>query len=218
MAEKKRKIPVQDRRRVRGEGEVPPELREWVDRAEEAERRAEEAEQKAEEAARRAEDAERRAEEFERRAEEIDARLREFAEAFQKYKDEHDAVVSRLERDRETRIREGVGNVFRKILDALDNLERALAHAAEDDPLADGVRLVHRQILDAMESEGLERLDVLGKPFDPAVAEAVGMVPVDDESQGGKVVEELRPGYRFHDRVLRPAQVRVGQYVARAER
>ncbi len=208
--EKKRKVPVRDRRRVRGDEETPPELREWVERAEEAEHRAEEAEKRAEEAARRAEEAERK-------AEEIDARLREFAAAFQQYREEHDAVVSRLERDRETRIREGIGNVFRRILDALDNLERALAHAPEDDPLAEGVRLVHRQILDAMESEGLERLEVLGKPFDPAVAEAIGTVPVEEESRGGTVVEELRPGYRFHDRVLRPAQVRVGHFAARAE-
>jgi len=217
MAEKKRRIPVSDRRRVRADEELAPEARAWAERAEEAERRAEEAEQKAEEAARRAEEAERRAEEFERRAEEIDARLREFAEAFQKYRDEHDAVLSRLERDREAKIREGVGNAFLRILEALDNLERALEHAPPDDPLADGVRLVHRQILDAMQAEGLERLDVVGKPFDPAVAEALGTVPVDDREQDGRVVEELRPGYRFHDRVLRPAQVRVGQYVARAE-
>jgi molecular chaperone GrpE len=62
---------------------------------------------------------------------------------------------------------------------------------------------------------GVTRLEVIGLPYDPRTAEAIDLVPVDDPSRDGVVVEEFRPGWRIGDRVLRPARVRVGR-LARA--
>ncbi len=146
-------------------------------------------------------------EDWERRAREAEARLGELADAFRRGREELAAVRARLERDRELRVREAVGRAFEKILAGLDSLERALQHAPEG-PLADGVRLVQRQLLDALAAEGLERIETVGLPFDPHVAEALVTTPAAGEPPQ-TVVEEFRPGYRIGDRVLRPAQVRV---------
>jgi molecular chaperone GrpE len=62
---------------------------------------------------------------------------------------------------------------------------------------------------------GAERLSVAGQPFDPRLAEAVDTVVVADAAQDGWVIQEIRPGYRIGERILRPARVRVGR-VARA--
>lgn len=148
-------------------------------------------------------------EEWRRRAEAAEAKLAEVAGHFQRAKADLEAARLRLERDQETRVREAVGRAFLGILGALDNLDRALAHAPEG-PLAEGLRLAQRQILEAMIAQGLSRLDLAGNPFDPALAEAVMVTAVDDPAQDQVVLEELRPGYSLGGRTLRPAQVRVG--------
>jgi molecular chaperone GrpE len=149
------------------------------------------------------------AREWERRALEAEGRIRDVADAYRRQKLEMERVRARLERDQEARVREVVGRTFLRILDSLDHLELALSHA-EEGPLVEGLRLVHRKMLDALATEGLERIQIVGEPFDPEVAEAVAMVPVEDTGQNGRVVSEMRPGYRFEGQVLRPAQVHVG--------
>ncbi len=150
------------------------------------------------------------AEEYAERARRAEEKLLEFSEAHTRYREEHDRIRARLERDQDARVRESLSGTFRQLLDALDNLERTFAHA-EDGPLVDGLRLVHKQFLDILAAEGLERLEVVGETFDPATSEAVLATPVEDEDDAGKVLEEFRPGYRFRDVVLRAAQVRVGR-------
>lgn len=152
-----------------------------------------------------------RAEAAERRAAEAEQRLTEYVAAFQRVKEEQEKTFARFERDKDKRVRETLATTFAGILDALDNLERALDHAPGDDPVAEGVRLVHKQLLALLERQGLERLEVVGQPFDPEHSEAVLVTPVEDDSEHDVVLEELRPGYRFRDTILRPAQVRVGR-------
>jgi molecular chaperone GrpE len=94
-----------------------------------------------------------------------------------------------------------VGALVEGLLPVLDACDSALAHgAAEVEPVAGALLL-------ALEKEGLRRLDPLGQPFDPAVAEAV----VHEPGDGGEhvVSEVLRPGYEWQGRVLRPAMVKV---------
>jgi molecular chaperone GrpE len=145
---------------------------------------------------------------WEQRARAAESKLAELADALRRGRAETEAVRSRLERDQATRVREALGRSFGQVLVALDNLERALEHAG-DSPLADGVRLVQRQILDALAAEGLERIEVLGLPFDPNVAEAVATCPAATPEQASTVVAEIRAGYRLGDRIVRPAQVQV---------
>jgi molecular chaperone GrpE len=100
------------------------------------------------------------------------------------------------------------------VLPVLDNLQRAIQHAPEGDPMVDGVRMVARQFEDALSSLGVTVIDAEGQPFDPAVHEAIGGVESPDVELD-TVVEVLQPGYKLHDRVLRPALVRVAHPVAR---
>ncbi len=102
--------------------------------------------------------------------------------------------------------------LFRAILPALDNLSRAVEHLPADgeDQLAAGLRLTLRQLEEGLASEGIRPVASVGTPFDPAVHEAVATEPGGAVGED-TVVAELRPGYRYHDRLVRPAQVRVAR-------
>ena len=98
----------------------------------------------------------------------------------------------------------------RALLPVLDNLHRALDHAAESsrEDLINGLELVVREFESRLEDLGVRAIEALGQPFDPAVHEALG----GEEADGVEVDTvngELQRGYRLHDRVLRPALVRV---------
>ena len=143
------------------------------------------------------------------RAAQAERRYANLVDDYKRYRDEHDAVRQRLERDVDARVRTRLAGTFAGLLGALDNLDRALDYA-DDGPLAEGVRLVRQQLLDALAEAGLERIELEGSPFDPELADAIEMVPVDDDQRHNVVLDEIRCGYRFKDQVLRPAQVKVG--------
>ncbi len=93
----------------------------------------------------------------------------------------------------------------------LDDLERALEAAGEHEEakLEEGVRLVHRSLVEALRRHGLEVIDTDGA-FDPHVHEALLAQPAED-AEPGAVVQVLQKGYRLGDRVLRPARVVVAE-------
>ena len=104
-------------------------------------------------------------------------------------------------------------DLLRDLLPVFDNLERASAHAStttDTKALADGISMVQRQFLETLGRLGIERVEASGKPFDPAVHEAVQHLETDDFSPG-VVAAELQAGYRIGDRVLRPALVVVAK-------
>jgi molecular chaperone GrpE len=118
----------------------------------------------------------------------------------------------RTARDKEAAQARGVGRLARELLPALDNLERALAAAATDanadEQLIEGLRLVQRELLAALERVGIERYAAPGEVFDPELHEAVAHQPFDG-AQAGAVVEVYQPGYRLGAVVIRPARVLV---------
>jgi molecular chaperone GrpE len=150
-------------------------------------------------------------------------RIDELTRAYASLVEDNKAFRQRHERERVRVIEAERASVAQALLDAADDLERALAavsgtgHAGGEAlrNLAEGVRLslgaLHKRIADL----GAERLHVAGQRFDPHLAEAIDTVAVGDESQDGIVLQEVRAGYRIGDRILRPARVRVGR-VARA--
>jgi molecular chaperone GrpE len=102
------------------------------------------------------------------------------------------------------------------LLPVLDNLRRAVAHAAEsgtDDLLVNGLELVVREFEGALEKLGVSPIEAVGQPFDPALHEAIGSADGGDVDVD-TVVDEVQRGYRLHDRVLRPALVRVAHPAA----
>jgi molecular chaperone GrpE len=96
--------------------------------------------------------------------------------------------------------------LVRELLPVVDNLERALVSAPEGDPLLEGVRLVHADLVAALEREGVASFDPRGDQFDPTVHEALSTRPVDG-ADPGVVLDVVEKGYRLNDSVLRPARV-----------
>jgi len=102
----------------------------------------------------------------------------------------------------------GVASLAKELLPALDNLDRALEAAAQDDPLLEGVRLVRSELLDGLARAGVESFSPLGESFDPALHEAMATQLLDG-ADGGTVVEVYQPGYRLGSSIIRPARVLV---------
>jgi molecular chaperone GrpE len=97
-------------------------------------------------------------------------------------------------------------NLVRELLPIVDNLERALATAnPEEDHLAEGVRLVHVELVKTLERNGIEAFDPAGEPFDPTVHEAISMR--EGENGSGIVLDVVEKGYKLGDNVIRPARV-----------
>lgn len=116
-----------------------------------------------------------------------------------------------LERAEELALRGYVSELL-PILDSFDLSTRDLAGGKADfNRLKEAFELIHKSLAQVLAVRGLERMSVVGKPFDPAVQEAVAKRPVDESKgeQPNMVVEELRPGYRWKGLVLRAAQVLV---------
>jgi len=97
-------------------------------------------------------------------------------------------------------------NLVRELLPVLDNLERALATAnPEEDHLAEGVRLVHIELVNTLERNGIKAFDPAGEPFDPTLHEALSTRP--GENGAGVVLDVVEKGYKLGDNVIRPARV-----------
>jgi molecular chaperone GrpE len=106
--------------------------------------------------------------------------------------------------------RKAKASLARDLIPAIDNLERALESAPDDDPLSDGVRLVHRELSDALGRAGVEAFDPTAEKFDPNSCEALSAQP-GDGAEPGTVIETLTRGYRLDGQVIRPARVIVAQ-------
>ncbi|HZB05634.1 MAG TPA: nucleotide exchange factor GrpE [Thermoleophilaceae bacterium] len=97
------------------------------------------------------------------------------------------------------------GGLVRELLPVVDNLERALASAEEGEQhLAEGVRLVHSELIAVLERNGVEQFDPAGEKFDPAEHEALS---VREEGEAGLVLDVVEKGYRTNGTILRPARV-----------
>ncbi len=132
---------------------------------------------------------------------------RELREALVRLQSDMDALRRRAQREKEEAERYGVEGLLVALLPVLDNLERALWHARRgEEGLAEGVEMTHRMFLETLGRFGIESFSALGKPFDPALHEAVELRP-SAEHPPNTVVDEMVRGYRLHDRLVRAAMV-----------
>ena len=122
---------------------------------------------------------------------------------FQNYK-------KRLERDNELTYISMKGEIVRKILPVLDDLERALQNRPADNSWASGIELIARKLQNVLDSEGIKRIEAEGREFDPNFHEAISHEPADGV-KSGFVIAVVQNGYMLGERVIRPALVRVAQ-------
>jgi molecular chaperone GrpE len=115
----------------------------------------------------------------------------------------------RAARDAELAQSRGVAKLVKELLPAIDNLDRALKAASdEDSQLIEGIKLVHSDLLSALQRVGVEPFSPEGEAFDPQFHEAVAQQPIEGV-ESGVVAEVFQQGFRLGDSVLRPARVLV---------
>ena len=119
----------------------------------------------------------------------------------------------RVQMDKQAAEKYRAQSLVSDILPALDNFERAMQVEATDEQtksLLQGMEMVHRQLLEALNKEGVEVIEAVGKQFDPNEHQAIMQVE-DSEFESNAVVEEFQKGYKLKDRVIRPSMVKVNQ-------
>jgi molecular chaperone GrpE len=124
---------------------------------------------------------------------------------------EFDNARKRAVRDQQEFREFAAAEVIKGLLPALDSFERALKGSAGDSSeFRNGIELIYRQFQDALQKAGVQPVVSVGQPFDPRVHEAIEMVDTADVPDH-YVLDELQRGYKFKDRLLRPAMVRVAR-------
>lgn len=119
----------------------------------------------------------------------------------------------RSRQDQAAAVKYRAQDLLTQLLPVIDNFERALqVEATEKEAIAikQGVDMVYRQFQTALQGEGLETIEAVGKVFDPFVHQAIMQVK-EEGFESGVVVEELQKGYQYKDRVLRPSMVKVNE-------
>lgn len=147
---------------------------------------------------------------LQKQLEEAQAKADENLDGWQRSQAEFINYKNRVQRDRETDYASMKGDIIKKMLPVLDDLERSLAHRPEGDKWAEGVELVARKFQNILESEGVKRIEAAGQLFDPNFHEAISSEP-NEEVESGHVIEAVQTGYMLGERVIRPAMVRVAQ-------
>jgi molecular chaperone GrpE len=139
-------------------------------------------------------------------AEQKDKYLRLFAE-FDNYK-------KRNAKERIELFKTAGQEVIRELLPVLDDFERAdkaLANDNNTESYASGVKLIQEKLVKTLQNKGLKAIDSIGKDFDVSLHEAIAEVPVTDEKQKGKIIDEVEHGYTLNDAIIRYAKVVVGK-------
>jgi molecular chaperone GrpE len=148
--------------------------------------------------------------ELEERLAEVERERDEYLDGLRRVAADFENYRKRAARDQESLVARAHERLVKELRPVLDYLARALEAAAEHEEakLEDGVRLVHRELRDALSKEGLVEIETNGR-FDPHVHEALLSQPA--EAEEGAILEVIQKGYRLGDRVLRPSRVVIAQ-------
>lgn len=145
--------------------------------------------------------------------EELEAKLSETENRMYRVQADLDNFRRRARLDLEAAQKYRSQNLITEILPALDNFERALKIDTDDEKtqsLLQGMDMVYRQLVQALQNEGIEAIQAEGQQFDPHLHQAVMQVE-DDQYESNVVIEEFQKGYKLKDRIIRPAMVKVNQ-------
>ena len=137
---------------------------------------------------------------------------RNMEERFLRVNAEFENYKKRIVRENSERFKYFNLDLIKELLPSLDNLERAITHAKSEnkdfDSMIEGLEMVNKMTHEVFEKFGVSRVNTVGEVFDPNIHQAVGVVQSDSVPEN-HVVEECLGGYLLHDRIIRPAMVRV---------
>lgn len=142
----------------------------------------------------------------------------EFKDKWLRAHAEMENIRKRAEKDKEDTAKYAISRLARDLVGVGDNFQRAIeavpAGAADEDPalksFIDGVTIIERELLNALERHGIRRMQPLNEPFNPHLHQAVMEIPRSNVASG-TVVQVFQPGYMIEERVLRPAMVGVAK-------
>lgn len=138
----------------------------------------------------------------------VEQDLREFRDRYLRTLADFENFRKRSEREKQDYFKYAMAGVIKDLLPVLDNFDRALEHAEEGDDFHKGVALIYKQLFDVLKRHGLRVIEESNVRFDPNIHE--GVVTEEDASvPNHTVVAVLQKGYFLHDRLLRPAMVKV---------
>ena len=141
---------------------------------------------------------------------EAESKTAEYRDSWMRSQAEFQNYKKRLERDHELTYISMKGDIIKKVLPVLDDLERALQNRPAENSWANGIELIARKMQNLLESEGIKRIEAEGAEFDPNLHEAISHEPADGV-QSGFVIGVVQNGYMLGERVIRSALVRVAQ-------
>lgn len=146
---------------------------------------------------------------FKRKRDKRDEKIEELTDKVKRQMAEFDNFRKRTEKEKSQMFDLGARNIIEKILPVIDNFERGLAQAADqEDPFVQGMEKIYKSMLQELESIGVKPIEAEGKEFDPNLHNAV--MHCEDDSVGENiVVQELQKGYTYHDAVVRHSMVKV---------
>ena len=137
---------------------------------------------------------------------------RNMEERFLRVNAEFENYKKRIVRENSERFKYFNLDLIKELLPSLDNLERAITHAKSEnkdfDSMIEGLEMVNKMTHEVFEKFGVSRVKTVGEVFDPNIHQAVGVVQSDSVPEN-HIVEECLGGYLLHDRIIRPAMVRV---------
>jgi len=145
-----------------------------------------------------------------RQLEDAETKLAESVEGWQRSIADFQNYRKRVERDNESMYVSMKGDIIKKVLPALDDLERALQNRPADNAWANGIELIARKLQNLLDAEGLKRIEAEGLEFNPNFHEAISHEPAENVTSG-HVIAVVQNGYMLGERVIRPALVRVAQ-------
>jgi len=141
-------------------------------------------------------------------ADAVEQDLREFRDRYLRTLADFENFRKRSEREKQDYFKYAMAGVIKDLLPVLDNFDRALEHAEEGDDFHRGVSLIYKQLFDVLRRHGLKIIEEAGVRFDPNIHE--GVVTEEEPSVPSHTVTAvLQKGYFLHDRLLRPAMVKV---------
>ena len=148
---------------------------------------------------------------LEKQLEEAESKVSEYKDGWMRSQAEFQNYRKRIERDNEMTYASMKGDIIKKVLPVLDDLERALQNRPSNSGAwVSGIELIQKKLLSILEAEGVQRIEAVGVAFDPNFHEAISHEPIVGV-QSGHVIAVVQNGYMLAERVIRPALVRVAQ-------
>ena len=148
----------------------------------------------------------------EERAADAESKYKEMHDRYLRLNAEFDNYKKRMMRENSDRLKYFNMELIKELLPSVDNLERAISHAGDDNSdlenMIEGLQMVYKGMQEAFGKFGVSEIESIGKEFDPNCHQAVGMIE-SQEVPENHVAEECLKGYYLHDRIIRPTMVRV---------